>query len=267
MSNMITIAKNAAQSAGAYIAAAFDNRAQLVIEQKSLNDFVSEVDRHSEQLITTELRQHFPRHRILGEEFGESGEQNSPYTWIIDPLDGTTNFLRGIPHFAVSIGLKREDELILGVVYDPIKKELFCAEKGHGAELNGQPIQVANGSGLQGALLATGVPYSGETLAHITAFTATMTSLLAQQTSGIRRLGAAALDLAYVAAGRYDGFWESHLKPWDIAAGALLVTEAGGVVSALNGDDTYLVSGHILAAEAQLHKEMLTVTTQTYQGL
>lgn len=264
---MINIAKGAAHTAGEYIADAFGGRAQLVIEQKSLNDFVSDVDRHSEQLITTELRQHFPSHRILGEEFGESGTRESPYTWIIDPLDGTTNFLRGIPHFAVSIGLQCDDQLVLGIVYDPIKKELFCAELGQGAQVNGQPMHVANGASLHGALLATGVPYSGDPLANISAFTSTLSSLLARQTSGIRRLGAAALDLAYVAAGRYDGFWESNLKPWDIAAGALLVTEAGGVVSALNGDDSYLKSGHILAAGQQVHQEMLAITTQSYWGV
>ncbi|GHA15912.1 inositol monophosphatase [Arenicella chitinivorans] len=263
----MSIAKAAAQSAGKYIAESFGDRAQLVIEQKSLNDFVSEVDRHSEQVITAELHRHFPSHRILGEEYGVSGGLESPYTWIIDPLDGTTNFLRGIPHFAVSIGLKHDDQLVLGVVYDPVKNELFSAELGRGAQMNGQTISVTNGGGLHGALLATGVPYSGDPLASLSAFTSTMTTLLAQQTSGIRRLGAAALDLAYVAAGRYDGFWESHLKPWDIAAGALLVTEAGGVVSDLAGRDNYLESGHVMAAGVQVHQAMLPITAQTYLHL
>lgn len=261
------VAISAAKNAGRFILAASSDIDSFRVEEKSLHDYVSDVDRGAEEQITAAIKARFPEHGIVGEEFGQQGHHDADYCWIIDPLDGTTNFLRGIPHYAVSIAVLYQRVLICGVVFDPVKAELFCALKGQGATLNGQPISCSGRASIEGALLSTGVPFSGDNLAQIDSFTTTMTRLLDCQTSGIRRLGAAALDLAYVAAGRYDGFWEARLQSWDIAAGALLVAEAGGVVSELNGANQYLESGHILAASSAVHSDMLAVTLQTYAGL
>lgn len=264
MTSIKIVAEQAARLAGDFIQQAASNISALHIEQKSLHDYVSEVDRGAEQIIVKTIRKAFPDHRILGEEYGLLGESSAEYHWVVDPLDGTTNFLRSIPHYAVSIAVLRRGELVHAVVFDPAKNDFFYAGKGQGAYLNGDQISVSNSASIQGALLATGVPFSGENLAHIDSFTKTMVGLLECQTSGIRRLGAAALDLAYVAAGRYDGFWEANLQTWDIAAGALLVSEAGGKVSGLQGDDRFLQTGHILAANVPVHGDMLKITSSHY---
>lgn len=258
------VAIDSALSAGHFILEATKSVDQLEVTEKSMNDYVSEVDRHAEKLIFTALLEAFPDHSILGEEHGEQLGAEQRYQWVIDPLDGTTNFLRSIPHYAVSIALLIDAQVVLGVIYDPAKKDLFVAQKGGGAFLNKQPIRVSDSGGINGALLATGIPFSGDNLLNISSFTATMTDLLALQTSGVRRLGAAALDLAYVAAGRYDGFWESNLKPWDIAAGILLVTEAGGIISDLKGGDTFLQTGGVLAANKLVYADILGVTKRHY---
>lgn len=267
MKRIQEVAISAAQKAGEFILEASSDIRSLDIEQKSLHDYVSQVDRGAEERIVKTIKDHFPDHGIVGEEFGQQGQQISDYSWVIDPLDGTTNFLREIPHYAVSIAVLHKGIVVCGVVFDPTKNELFCAVRERGATLNGIPISVSGRSSIVGSLLSTGVPYSGENLARLDMFTDTMTGLLECQTSGIRRLGAAALDLAYVAAGRYDGFWEASLKSWDIAAGALLVTESGGAVTELNGGGDYLQSGHILAASSAVHEDMLSVTSQTYSAL
>ena len=264
MNEFLNIAKQAALSAGKQIAASAQKIESLNIEQKSLNDYVSEVDRQSEMTISQLIADHYPAHAILGEEYGAQGCDDSEFKWIIDPLDGTTNFLRSIPHYAISIALMRREQIVCGVVYDPIKNELFSACKGAGAFLNEQPLKVSRSGGISGALLATGVPFSGDNLAQLDKFSNSMCGLLELQTSGIRRLGSAALDLAYVAAGRYDGYWEAMLKSWDIAAGVLLVEEAGGIVSDLRGGDDYLESGDVLAANPSVHKDMLGVTSRYY---
>lgn len=264
MNTYLEVAIRAAKLAGESIQRAAQNIAALKIEQKSLHDYVSEVDRHSEQLIVEVLSRQFPDHQILGEESGEHGDRNSEFRWVIDPLDGTTNFLRSIPHYAVSIALLQHGEVIAAVVFDPAKDDLFIAGKGQGASLNSRPLQVSRSNSIDGALLATGVPFSGVNLANLPAFSRTMESLLKQHTSGIRRLGSAALDLAYVAAGRYDGYWEAMLKPWDIAAGVLLVQEAGGVVSDFQGEHEYLKSGDIVAANPEVHQAIIAVTSSTY---
>ena len=265
MPDILEVATQAARKAGASIMAAADNIAGLNIEEKSLNDFVSEVDKQSESIIAEIVQQAFPDHSFLGEEFGCSGDQASAYQWIVDPLDGTTNYLREIPHYAVSIAISLNAVVEHAVVFDPAKDELFTASRGQGAYLNGKQIKVSHRTGFKGALLATGVPYSGAILAEISAFTSTMEGLLAQETSGIRRLGAAALDLAYVAAGRYDGFWEASLKPWDIAAGALLVEEAGGIVCDFLGSNAYLTSGDIVAASKEVYNQIVAETSIHYQ--
>lgn len=264
MDNLLSVAIQAATDAGTYIARSASEIGQLNIIEKSLHDYVSEVDRNAEKIIRSHILKEFPSHTILGEEYGSGGGSDTDYKWIVDPLDGTTNFLRSIPHYAVSIGIAYNNELTIGVVYDPAKDDLFYAQKGKGAFLNKTKILVSQKPSIQGALLATGVPFNGKNLEEISSFTSTMEGLLAFHTSGIRRLGAAALDLAYIACGRYDGFWEANLQPWDIAAGALLVTEAGGIVSDLNGGDEYLTSGNILAANQCVHKPMLSITNKYY---
>lgn len=263
MNQILDIAKQAARKGGDIIKEGASNLGALSIEQKSPHDYVSEIDRQSERAIKEHILSIFPEHQVLGEEYGVQG-QISDVQWIIDPLDGTTNFLRGIPHYAVSIGVLMNGKLSHAVVFDPSKNELFSATKGSGAFLNDHPIEVSGIASIRGGIYATGVPFSGDNLAHIGCFTNTMIGILNTQTSGIRRLGSAALDLAYVAAGRYDGYWEANLQVWDIAGGALLVTEAGGVVSGLQGDDQYLNTGHILAATPGAYSELLNITSENY---
>lgn len=265
MDKIFKTAVMAAQSAGLFIQQSTKDLTCLNVEQKSLHDYVSEVDRGAEKIIVDLIVESFPEHQILGEEYGSQGGVSAEWQWVIDPLDGTTNFLRSIPHYAVSIAVLKNSEIEYAVVYDPAKDDLFVARRGQGAYLNDLPLKVSAASSIKGSLLATGVPFSGNNLNRIDAFTDTMSGLLACQTSGIRRLGAAALDLAYVAAGRYDGFWESNLKVWDIAAGVLLVQEAGGVVSDLAGASEYLKSGNVLAASPNVHPEMLIVCQKCYR--
>ena len=261
---LLNTAIDAAQKAGQILLRAAPNVSQLTIEQKSLNDFVSEVDRKAEQSIVNIIQDSFPSHRVIGEEFGEQGEQGAEVVWYVDPLDGTTNFLRSIPHYCVSIAAYHQQLPLVAVVFDPVKQEMFTAVADAGAYLNGAKISVASSRSLHGTLLATGVPYSGQYLDRLPVFLHTMQELLGEQTSGIRRLGSAALDLAYVAAGRYDGYWEAGLKPWDIAAGILLVQEAGGTCSDLLGEQNQLKCGDTLAANAKVHKEMLAITKSHY---
>jgi myo-inositol-1(or 4)-monophosphatase len=256
MHAMVNMALRAGRRAGRIIVRAMDRVDTLNIVAKQRNDFVSEVDRDAEAAIIDVLHTAYPDHGILGEEHGTSfsGEE---YNWIIDPLDGTTNFLHGIPHFAVSIGLKYRNRLEHAVIIDPVRNEEFTASRGSGAQLNGRRLRVSNRHRLEDALLATGIPFKDvETnlqpyMAMLQAFT--------QQCRGIRRAGSAALDLAYVAAGRADGFWELGLKPWDMAAGVLLIHEAGGLVSDFFGEERYLDNGNIVAANPKIFKAMLQV--------
>ena len=257
MQPMLRIATNAARNAGQTIARAFRDVDLLTVENKSANDFVTAVDRASEKAIIDEIKNSFPNHRFIGEEFGEHGPKDAEYEWIIDPLDGTTNFVRGIPQFAVSIACRHKGKLEHGVIYDPIKNDEFSASRGRGAMLNGRRIRVSDRKGLTGALLVTGIPFTGETMDRLDAYFETCKALLRNNTAGIRRPGAASLDLAYVAAGRFDGFWEMNLKPWDIAAGVLLIREAGGLISDLGGGETYMTKGNILAASPRIYREML----------
>lgn len=253
MNPQITIAVRAARAAGNIITRSMDRLDRLTITTKGSNDFVTDIDHKAEQAIIEVLRQAYPDHGILAEE---SGLQNdtSESQWIIDPLDGTTNFLHGFPQFAVSIALRHKNRLEIGVVYDPVTQELFTAARGEGAQLNDKRIRVSNRKGLDGALLSTGFPYYDQS--YLDTYLATLKALM-QPSAGIRRPGSAALDLAWCAAGRTDGFWEFNLKPWDIAAGALLVREAGGIVSDLTGGENYLNSGDILAGGAKVYPAML----------
>lgn len=263
MESLLEVAKRAARLGGNVINAGAQNLGSLNIEQKTLHDYVSEIDRNSEKAISREILDTFPEHQVLGEEYGKTGN-SAEVQWIVDPLDGTTNFLRGIPHYAVSIGVLVNAELEHAVVYDPAKGEMFCASKGLGATVNDSVIHVSSINSIRSGLFATGVPFSGDNLAKVDCFTNTMVDLLNLDTSGIRRLGSAALDLAYVAAGRYDGYWEANLKIWDIAGGALLVKEAGGMVSDLQGSDQYLSNGHIVAAPAGVHQGLVEITSRNY---
>ncbi len=247
-------AEKAAVAAGRIMLLGVKRLETLTVRAKSRNDFVSEIDFACEREIIARLNKAYPDHAVLAEESGFSGDKDSEYRWIVDPLDGTTNFMHDIPHFAVSIALMKEDALLVGVIYDPCKNELFTAAKGQGALLNQRRIRVSDRRKLEGALLGTGVPYSEER--DLDRYLRVLQSLI-RDTAGIRRAGAAALDLAYVAAGRLDGFWEFQLKPWDIAAGALLVQEAGGAVGDLNGGRDHLRSGDTIAANPALLKEML----------
>lgn len=264
INTVFDVAKNAALQAGQFIQNGAGNLDQLHIEQKSINDFVSDIDKGAESIIREQISRAFPEHRILGEEFGTSGKASSSYQWIIDPLDGTTNFLRGIPHYAVSIAVTINEKLAVGVIYDPAKNELFSAISGEGATLNARPIACSKLTSVQGALLATGIPFSGNLLDKADMFSDAMLNLLNEQTSGIRRLGAAALDMAYVAAGRYDGFWEAGLKPWDIAAGALILQEAGGQVSDFSGKGDFLANGNVIASTKGMHGEMSKIVSDAY---
>ena len=248
------IAEKAALSAGRIMLRGFGRRELLKTRAKQPNDFVSETDISCEREILTQLNKAYPDHAILGEEAGLVGSKDSSYRWIIDPLDGTTNFLHGIPHFAVSIALMKDEVALVGVIFDPCKNDLFTAVKGEGAMLNKRRIRVTERRNLKGALLGTGIPYNPQR--DLDQYLRGLKSLI-HDTAGVRRAGAAALDLAYVAAGRLDGFWEFELQPWDIAAGALLVQEAGGMVSDFDGGNDYLSSGNTLAANPALLKKML----------
>jgi myo-inositol-1(or 4)-monophosphatase len=248
----LNIAIRAARSAGRVLLRYFDRVDQLAVESKRRNDFVSEVDRSAEAAIIQELRGKFPDHAILAEESGAQG--TSEFEWIIDPLDGTTNYLHGFPQFSVSIALRHRGRLEQAVVYDPLREEMFTASRGRGAQLNDRRLRVSARPGLEGALIGTGFPFRDHR--HVDAYLGMFRAML-EDTAGLRRPGSAALDIAYVAAGRLDGFWELGLAPWDLAAGALLVTEAGGTVSDLAGGERYLDTGNLVAGNLKVHRAML----------
>ncbi|MCU7936585.1 MAG: inositol-1-monophosphatase [Candidatus Thiodiazotropha sp. (ex Dulcina madagascariensis)] len=252
MNPMLTIAVRAAREAGRIITRNFGRIDRLTITDKGSNDFVSEVDRNAEQAIINVLRDKYPQHAILAEESGR--HPGSDYLWIIDPLDGTTNFLHGFPQFAVSIALKVKGRLEIGVVYDPLKEEMFTASRGEGALLNDRKIRVSSRKGLEGALLGTGLPYRD--FSYTDNYMGMLRDLI-KASAGVRRPGSAALDFAYVAAGRIDGFWELGLKEWDFAAGALLVREAGGLVTDIGGGERFFDTGNVIAGGIKVHKAML----------
>ncbi len=255
MHPMLNIAVKAARRAGNLIHRAADNLDHLTVTKKSHADYVSEVDRAAERIIIDSLLEAYPSHAILAEESGTQGE--SEYVWIIDPLDGTTNFLHGVPQYAVSIALQHNGVLTQAVVYDPTKNDLFTATRGRGAFLNDKRIRVSKRKVMADSLIGTGFPYTN--FEHMDAYIDILRDIM-QKSAGLRRPGAASLDLAWTAAGRYDGFFETALKPWDIAAGALLITEAGGMVSNLHGSaDAFLKSGHICAGNPDIHAQLLHI--------
>jgi myo-inositol-1(or 4)-monophosphatase len=255
----INIAVKAARRAGQIINRASHDLDVLKVATKQPNDFVTEVDRAAEAAIVDTLREAYPHYGILAEESGASGRAGSEWQWIIDPLDGTTNFIHGLPQYAVSIALARNGTVEQAVIFDPNRNELFTAGKGAGAFLNDRRIRVSRRDRLQEALVGTGFPY--RTFDHIDAYLDIFRELT-RRTAGLRRPGAASLDLAYVACGRYDGFWEFGLSPWDMAAGALLVSEAGGLVSDLKGEAGWLESGNIVAGTPKVFAPLLGIVQE-----
>jgi myo-inositol-1(or 4)-monophosphatase len=253
MHPVLTIAKRAALGASRILLRHFDHLERLNVTAKNRNDFVSEADVQTEREIIQILRKTYPNHGILAEETGEQPGQDE-YQWVIDPLDGTTNFLHGIPHFAVSIAFRHRNRLEAGLVYDPIRQEMFTASRGEGAQVNDRRIRVSGIIQLENALLGTGFPFRHPQ--HQTAYLSFFGGLFGKCVE-IRRAGAASLDLSYVAAGRLDGFWEIGLKKWDIAAGALIVQEAGGLVSDFGGGNDFMKSGHIVAGSPKVFKALL----------
>lgn len=253
MQEMIKLAIHAAQEAGKILKENFGG--SVDIEYKGEINLVTDVDMMSEKRIIEIIKGKYPDHHILTEE-SEGQKGSSSYRWIVDPLDGTTNYAHGYPCFCVSIALEKADDILLGVIYDPVLGELFTAEKEKGARLNGRIIRVSNTDQLTHSLLATGFPYDiresqNNNLVHFSSFI--------MKAQAIRRAGSAALDLCYVAMGRFDGFWELKLSPWDVAAGSLIVREAGGVVTNFLGGDFHIDSQEILASNGKIHEEMVTV--------
>ncbi|GAB1261049.1 inositol monophosphatase family protein [Aurantivibrio plasticivorans] len=259
MEPMLTVALNAARKAAVLIERASERLDVVTVENKSKNDFVTEVDRAAEKEILYHLKKAYPQHNFLAEESGDHQGSENDYQWIIDPLDGTTNFIHGIPQYAVSIACVHKGRIEHAVIIDPIKREEYTASRGKGAQLNGRRIRVSAPPNLDATLIGTGIPFSGFALENMDAYLKAMAEI-AGQTAGIRRAGAAALDLAYVAAGRLDGFFEMNLKPWDIAAGVLLVKEAGGMVSDFKGADNHMKTGHVVAAPPKVFKQLLPIT-------
>ena len=253
MHPMLTIAVRAARRAGSII-----NRAALAgglqVKSKRANDFVTEVDRAAEASIIESVRKSYPEHAILGEESGASSPAGAEFRWIVDPLDGTTNFIHGFPQYCVSIAVEHRGSLAHAVVYDPLRDELFTASKGRGAFLNDRRIRVSKCQKLAEALMGTGFPY--RELNRLDLYMKQLRFMM-EGSSGVRRAGAAALDLAYVACGRLDGFWELGLSPWDMAAGALLIQEAGGLVADLQGDQGFLETGDVCAATPKVFPALL----------
>ena len=255
---MINTAVKAARKAGSIITRASYDLDKLTVRTKRQNDFVSEVDHAAEDAIISILREAYPDHGFLGEESGYK-DRDAEYLWIIDPLDGTTNFLHGVPQYCVSIGCQQKGVLRHGVVFDPNRNELFTASKGTGAFLNDRRIRVSGVDKLEAALMGTGFPY--REVGQLDDYMRMMKNMIIN-TSGIRRPGAAALDLAWVAAGRFDGFWEMGLSAWDMAAGALLVREAGGLVGDFAGEERFMDSGRIVASNGKIFAAILKALQQ-----
>jgi len=252
MQPLLNIGMRAARRAGDLIVKSLSRLDSLKVDSKGRNDFVSEIDRKSEADIIATIRRSYPQHAILAEESGRSGTDE--YVWIIDPLDGTTNFLHGFPVFAVSIAVEHRGRLQHAVVYDPMRQEFFTASRGDGAQLEGKKIRVSSQRTLEGSLIGTGLPFRANA-AYVDEYLAMLKTIMSTA-AGVRRPGAAALDLAYVAAGRLDGFWEFGLSPWDTAAGTLLIQEAGGRVGTPSGAE-YALGPNIIAGNPKVYEELI----------
>ncbi|MDJ0814263.1 MAG: inositol monophosphatase family protein [Woeseiaceae bacterium] len=249
MHALLNVAVMAARRAGNVLVRKMVNLEKLNVEKKGHNDYVSDADRAAEETVIDCIHKHYPDHAILAEESGVQGESDT--VWIIDPLDGTTNFLHGFPIFCVSVGVQVNGRMEHAAVYDPLRQELFTASRGEGAQLDGRRIRVSGQTHLDRALIGTGFPFrqaNQEIRPYLD-----MLGKVVRNTSGVRRPGAAALDLCYVAAGRLDGFWETGLAPWDLAAGSLIIREAGGIVSGLDGSEKFMETGHILCGTPKIY--------------
>lgn len=262
-SALINVMEAAARKAARSLVRDFGEVEQLQVSKKGPGDFVTNADIKSEAILRKELRRARPDYGLLLEEGGAEAGSDPANTWLVDPLDGTSNFLHGIPHFSITIALKRDDAIVAGIILDPIKDELFWAERGSGAFLNTRRLRVSARKRLEDALLAYGEPFGGREGKE--AF-ARVLPIVMERTAGIRRSGAAAQDLAYVAAGRFDGYWEKGLKPWDMAAGILLVQEAGGYVTEIEGGKHMLQSGSVLATNAHLYPAVADLLRSAYAG-
>ena len=258
-SPLLSVMIGAAHKAARHLLRDFGEVEHLQVSRKGPADFVSTADRRTENILVKELQRARPGYGFLLEERGAIPGSDTSNRWIIDPLDGTTNFLHSIPHFAISIALERDGDLMAGVVYEPVHDEMFIAEKGTGAYLNDRRLRVAARRNLDDAVFATGIPFKG---ARDHPLFLRQLGLVMAETAGVRRFGAAALDLAYVAAGRYDGFWESGLHAWDMAAGIVLIREAGGFISDFDGGSTMMTSGNIVTANDHLHAPLRKILRQ-----
>jgi myo-inositol-1(or 4)-monophosphatase len=262
-SALLNVMIAAARKAARALKRDFGELEKLQVSLKGPANFVSAADKRAEETLYAELTKARPGYSFLGEEGGKREGADKSHTWIVDPLDGTTNFLHGIPQFAISIALEREDAIVAGLVYNPANDEMFLAEKGKGAFLNDQRIRVAGRTRLADSVIACGLPHIGRgdlVLAH------KETGQMASQVAGLRRFGAAALDLAWVAAGRLDGYWERDIKPWDIAAGLILVREAGGFVTGCEGNDDAIASSNVVAGNDTIQKELVRVLKEAGKG-
>jgi myo-inositol-1(or 4)-monophosphatase len=254
---IVNIAVQAARAAGNIIIRAQDRLDTIKVSEKRPNDYVTEIDQQAEREIINIIRKAHPSHGILGEEGGDMPGTNDDYLWIIDPIDGTRNFIHGFPHFAVSIAISYKGKIEHGVIYDPVRQELFTATRGKGAQMNDRRIRVSKHTKLEECLLGTGFPYR-HSPEYQEAYLNSLQTLI-PICGDVRRAGAAVLDLAYVAAGRLDGFWELKLQPWDIAAGSLMIKEAGGLVTDMNGGEDFLNSGNIVAGNPKILKQILKI--------
>ena len=252
-SPLLNVMSAAARKAARSLVRDFGEVEQLQVSRKGPADFVSVADTKAERILRTELAKARPDYGFLMEESGVIAGKDAQNRWLVDPLDGTLNFLHGIPHFSISIALERAGEIVAGLIYDPVRDEMFFAERGTGAYVNDRRLRVSGRTKLVDSLIATGIPFFGRD--HHPAYLDMLAGVVAE-TAGVRRFGSAALDLAYVAAGRYDGFWETGLSPWDIAAGLIIVREASGYVSEVEGGHKMLESGSVLAANDHLHLEL-----------
>ena len=262
-SAILNVMANAALKAARGLIRDFGEIEQLQVSVKGPGEFVSTADLRAERILRAELTRARPGYALLFEESGAAAGPDQRHRWIVDPLDGTTNFLHGIPHFSISIALERDGEIVAGVVYEPTRDEMYAAEKGFGAYVNDRRLRVSARRQLGEAVIGTGMPFGPR--AEEPGYVDTLAAIISA-TSGVRRMGSAALDLAYVAAGRYDGFWEFGLAPWDIAAGILLVREAGGYVSDMAGGHEMMTTGDVLAANDHLHLPLAALIREALRG-
>jgi myo-inositol-1(or 4)-monophosphatase len=258
MNGMLNIAVKAAREAGILMMRSFHRLESIKVREKGTNNYVSAVDIMVENFLIEYINKHFPDHAIEAEESGMTG--NNEFTWIVDPLDGTNNYLHSFPHFCVSIAIKHEDKIEHGVVYDPLRQELFVASRGNGATLNDKKIRVSKTIKLSNALISMALHC--QTGADLSAAQTKQIQTLLNTVSGIRTSGAAALDLCYVATGRTDAFWENNLKPWDIAAGALILEEAGGLITDIDETDNYLYNGSVVSGNPKIHEKLIVLLRQ-----